>query len=145
MNVGVTDFTVTIEIKHTVFSIYSLLVNTLNRLLIGHTVMNQISNSANFQAMFFCENFKIWTTRHSAIFFDDFTNHRSWLKTRKTRQVTTGFGMTSTVQYATWLCHQWEDMSWLYNVTWFGMRSHRSLNGMRTFSCRNTGSNAVGC
>ena len=77
MNIRVAQFTIAIQVKATVFSINTLLIDTLNRLFIGHAVMNQIGNRSDFQAMLFSKHFKIRTARHRAIFIDDFTNHRS--------------------------------------------------------------------
>src|SRR5690606_8254600 len=77
MNIRIAQFTIAVQVKAAVFSINTLLINTLNRLFIGHAVMNQVSNRSDFQAMLFSKDFKIRTARHRAIFIDDFTNYRS--------------------------------------------------------------------
>src|SRR5690606_23164309 len=43
MNIRVAQFTIAVQVKATVFSLNALLIDTLNRLLIGHAVMNQVS------------------------------------------------------------------------------------------------------
>src|SRR5690606_2784610 len=141
MDIRVAQFTIAIQVKAAVFSLNTLLIDTLYRLLVGHAVMNQIGNRSDFQAMLFSKHFKIRTARHRAIFMDDFTNHRSWFQACSQGKITTCLSMPSTVQYTAWLRHQLEDMSWLYNIGRFGMSSPSSLNCMSTFSRRNTGRN----
>src|SRR5690606_13213283 len=77
MDIRVTQFTIAVQVKAAVFSLNTLLIDTLYRLLVGHAVMNQVSNRSDFQAMLFSKDFKIRTARHRAIFIDDFTTYRS--------------------------------------------------------------------
>jgi hypothetical protein len=43
---------------------------------------------------------------------NNFGNYASWAKSRQTRQVNGGFGVTWSAKYTTWHCAQWEYVTW---------------------------------
>ena len=63
-----------------------------------------------------------------------------------TRRKGFAYGRTGrAVQHTARLCHQWENMPRLYNVTWFCMCRHSRTNRMRTLSCGNTRTDPFCC
>ena len=59
---------------------------------------------------------QIRATRHTAVFVKNFNNNRGRFQPRQARQITTGFGMSSTCQYTARLRHQRKYMTGLNEI-----------------------------
>jgi len=86
------------------------------RLLVQHAVLNQIGDGSRFQAMLSGKFQQIGFSRHAAVVIHDFHYHRRRLKTRQTRQIATGFGVTGPLQYPTGTSPQGKNMTGGDNV-----------------------------
>ena len=77
------------------------------------SVLNQICNGANAQVVVLSEDFQFRTSRHGAVLVHDLDNDGRRLAARHTRKIDTGFGVSSALEDATWLCHQRKNVPWL--------------------------------
>ena len=48
--------------------------NLGDSMFVRNSIMNEVNDSANLDAMLFCEFLKIWTSCHRAIFVHDFND-----------------------------------------------------------------------
>ena len=76
-----------------------------NNALVLTAVLNQISNAANLQLMFFGKLQQVRQPCHTAIVFHDLANDSSRRAVRQCGEITTGLRMSGANEYAARLCH----------------------------------------
>src|SRR5690606_5645855 len=106
---------------------------------VGDTVVNQVNDGTDFQAMLFCKHFQIRTASHGAVLVHDFNNGSGRSQPCQTCQVTARFSMAGATQHTTRLSHDRENMTRLHDILRAGITSNCNLDGARAVCRRNTG------
>jgi hypothetical protein len=108
------------------------------------TVVDQISDGADFETMLGRKNLQVWQARHGAVVFHDLANHGSWQTTRHRRQIAAGLGVPGAHQDTAFDRLQREHMARLNQILGFGIFGNGGLNGTRPVSGRDAGGDAFG-
>ena len=129
--------------KFTVCSGHGPAADFLDQRFGAAAVFNQVSNGANLQAVLCCKRHQIGKTRHGAIVFHDFANHRCRRAVGHRRQVATCFGMACTHEHTAIHRLQREDMAGLYQVAGRGVWGYGHLHRASAVGCRNARGHAL--
>ncbi|MNM47980.1 hypothetical protein D3C81_589570 [compost metagenome] len=132
------------ELERAEFGLDLTFVHTLDGVLGGQTVGDQVGDGAHLQTVLAGEHFQLRAARHAAVGIEDFHQHASRFQTGQHGQVHARFGVTGTGQHAARLSDQREDVARLVQVRRLGVGLHRGTDGVGTVMRGDAGGDAFG-
>ena len=105
-------------------------------------MLDQISDGANFEAVFSGKQQQVGQPGHGAVVVHDLADHGGGRAASHAGEVATGFGVTGAHQHAAVDCLQREDVTGLHQVIDFGVFGNGGFDGAGTVSRRDAGGHA---